>query len=123
MAWSSKKQLITASIEVEYIFATSAACENLWLRHLLTDFGVKFDTPTVIQCDNKSAISSTKNPTMHGITKHIDTRFNFIRDLVNKGEISVIYCSTHDQVADIFTKAFLSCKLEHFREALGVTSL
>lgn len=125
VAWRSKKQLITAlsSTEAEYIAATSAACEAVWLRRLLSDFGMKFTEPTVIQCDNKSAISITRNPTMHGRTKHIDTRFHFIRDLVCNGEISVVYCSTNEQVADIFTKALPSCKFEYFREALGVTSL
>lgn len=60
---------------------------------------------------------------MHGCTKHIDTRFHFIRDLVNNGDIDVAYCGTDEQVADIFTKALLVHKFTQFLKALGVRSL
>lgn len=124
VAWCSKKQLITAlsSTEAVYISATSAACEAVWLRRLLTDFGVELSRPTIIQCDNKSAISITRNPSMHGRSRHIDTRFHFIRDLVSNGEINVVYCHTNEQVADVFTKALPNHKFEFFQHALGVTT-
>jgi len=58
-----------------------------------------------IYCDNKSTISMAKNPAFHGRTKHIDIRFHFIRELVEKEEIILKFCNTNEQVADIFTKA------------------
>lgn len=78
---------------------------------------------SVIYCDNSSAISITKNPTMHGRTKHIDTRFHFIRDLVSSGALNVQYCKTNEQIADVFTKALPTHKFNYFRDELGVRKL
>lgn len=87
----SKKQQITAlsSTEVEYISITSAAYKAVWLRKLLENLCEKQEDSSVILCDNKSAISIAKNPILHGRTKHIDTRYHFIRDLVQNGSISI----------------------------------
>lgn len=76
--------------------------------------------PTVIYCDNKSAIAIAKNPAMHGRTKHIDTRFHFIRGLIADEEIKLLHCSTNEQVADVLTKALSVKKHVHFTEQLGV---
>ena len=76
----------------------------------------------MIWCDNKSAISIAKNPAMHRRTKHIDTRFHFIRGLVAEGEIQLVHCGTNDQIADIMTKALFTQKHNVFRAALGVKS-
>ncbi|XP_039123455.1 secreted RxLR effector protein 161-like [Dioscorea cayenensis subsp. rotundata] len=98
IAWFSKKQAITAlsSTEVEYISLTAAICEALWLRRLLDDLGEKQVVSSVIHCDNRSALSIAKNPILHGQTKHIDTRFHFIRDLVKDEVILVKHCKTDD---------------------------
>ena len=71
IAWSSKKQDVTAlsSTEAEYIAANSAACQGIWLRRLLDDMGVKQTNPTPLFYDNKSTIAITKNPSMYGRTK------------------------------------------------------
>ncbi|XP_039134340.1 uncharacterized protein LOC120271728 [Dioscorea cayenensis subsp. rotundata] len=122
IAWSSKKQPITAlsSTEAEYIFVTSAACEVVWLRRLLQDMNEKQACPTTLMCNNKYAISIARNPILHGRTKHIDTRYHFIRDLIKDGTINIIHCSTLDQVADVFTKGLPNCKFEALRNMLGM---
>jgi hypothetical protein len=71
-------------------------------------------------CDNSSSIKLSKNPVLHGRTKHINVRFHFIRDLIKKGEVELVYCGTKEQIADIMTKPL---KLEDFvklRMLLGV---
>ena len=77
IAWSSKKQKTVAlsSAEAEYIAATDAACEAIWLRRLLSDLQQKIEEPTVICCDNMSTIAMTKNPVFHARTKHIEAPF------------------------------------------------
>uniref|UniRef100_A0A803LCB7 Uncharacterized protein n=2 Tax=Chenopodium quinoa TaxID=63459 RepID=A0A803LCB7_CHEQI len=90
ITWSSKKQPVVAlsSCEVEYIAASSAVCEALWLRNLLKETGHVQEGPTTIYVDNMSAIKLAKNPVQHGRSKHIDTRFHFLRDQVKQGTIT-----------------------------------
>jgi hypothetical protein len=55
--------------------------------------------------DNKPAIALSKNPSLHDRSKHIDTRYHFIRDCVERGEVDIDHISTTEQLADILTKA------------------
>ena len=70
-------------------------------------------------CDNSSAIALSKNSVFHKRTKHIDTKFHFIRELVNNGEIVLQHCIIEDQFADILTKPFAQKSFEQFRKCLG----
>ncbi|KAD2393870.1 hypothetical protein E3N88_40847 [Mikania micrantha] len=76
VSWSSRKQSSVAlsSSEVEYISASAAACQGIWLRRILEDFGLFQNGPTVILCDNKSAINLSRNPIMHSRSKHIELK-------------------------------------------------
>ena len=76
---------------------------------------------TVIFCDNSSAIALSKNSVFHKRTKHIDTRFHYIRELVNNGEIVLEHCRTQEQVADILTKPLDQKSFEFLRKCLGMT--
>ena len=122
ISWSSRKQATVAlsSSEAEYISATSAACEAVWLRRILKDLQQGTKDPTTIYCDNMSAIAMTKNPVFHSRTKHIEIRHHFIRELVEKQEIELQFCKTGEQLADIFTKALQIEKFIQFRRELGV---
>lgn len=60
--------------------------------------------PLVMQIDNKSTINFTNNSVLHGRSKHIETRFHFLMDKVNQGELEVRYFSSETQLTDIFTK-------------------
>ena len=75
---------------------------------------------TVIFCDNSSAIALSKNSFFHKRTKHIDTKFHFIRELVNNGEIVLQHCRMEDQFADILTKPLAQKSFEHFRKCMGM---
>ena len=100
--------------------AISAACEAAWLRKILQDIQQDSKTPTVIHCDNMSAIAMTKNPVFHSRTKHIEIRYYFIRELVEHGEIKMEFCKTEEQLTDIFTKPIATEKFIKFRDMLGV---
>ncbi|XP_073033839.1 secreted RxLR effector protein 161-like [Primulina eburnea] len=124
ISWCSKKQATTtlSSSEAEYVAATSAACQAVWLQRILEDLRNKEIEATKIYCDNKSAIAMSKNPSYHGRSKHINLRIHFIRELVAKELITLEFCNTNEQVADIFTKS-LPCKKDmYFRNQLGVRS-
>lgn len=122
ISWSSKKQdtVALSSLEAEYMAATSAGCQAVWLRKLLVDLQQEQIGPTEIWCDNKAAIAMTKNPAFHSRTKHIDIRYHFIRDLVVGGILSLKFCGTNDQVADVLTKSLPRNKHDFFRLQMGV---
>jgi hypothetical protein len=92
---------------------TSAGTQALWLRKVLQEIGEKQIHPTVIFCDNTSANKLAKNPVHHIRTKHFDLKYHFIRDLVQKKEVELMYVKTQEQLADIFTKGV--AKVQFFK--------
>lgn len=122
VAWSSKKQPIVtlSTTEAEYVSAAKCACQAVWMRKILKELGHKQEGNTALLCDNSSTIKLSKNPIMHGRTKHIDVRFHFLRDLTRDGVIEMVHCGTKDQIADIMTKPLKLASFEHLREKLGV---
>ncbi|KAG6490416.1 hypothetical protein ZIOFF_051712 [Zingiber officinale] len=125
VSWNSQKQKTVAlsSCEAEFMAATTAACHALWLRSLASELtGVK-PKPVTLFVDNKSAIALMKNPVFHGRNKHIDTRFHFIRECIEKGQIVVEFVNTGEQRVDALTKALPGVKLAAMRQLLGVRDL
>lgn len=70
--------------------------------------------------DNTSTISLAKNLVSHGRSKHIDVKYHFLRDMVNKGKIDLKYCRTELQLAYIFTKALNRERFKFLRSNIGV---
>ncbi|KAJ9554165.1 hypothetical protein OSB04_018210 [Centaurea solstitialis] len=122
VSWSSKKQPVVSlsSTEAEYISAASCASQCIWLRNVLRELGSIEKGGTVINCDNNSAIQLSKNAVLHGRSRHIDVKFHFIRDLVNKEMVVLKYCNTQDQIADIMTKPIKAEQFRKLREMLGM---
>ena len=120
--WGSKKQeLITLSTaESEYVAATHATKEAIWLRRLIGEMFRPLQHPTILYGDNQSAIALTKDGSFHARTKHIDIRYHFIRFSVENGHICFLYCPTNNMVADTLTKALPSTKAKHFAFELGL---
>ena len=122
ISWFSRKQSSVAlsTAEAEYIAACSASCEAIWLQKLMSGlFNLELDT-TVILCDNQSCIKMTKNPVFHDRSEHIEIRYFYIRDMMQKGAIKIQHVSTDEQVADMLTKPLSWVKFEYFRDKLGV---
>lgn len=78
------------------------------------------EKPVRLFVDNKSAIALMKNPVFHGRSKHIDTRYHFIRECVEGGQILVEFVRSEDQRADGMTKGLPATKLATARHLLGV---
>ncbi|GJY70925.1 retrovirus-related pol polyprotein from transposon TNT 1-94 [Tanacetum coccineum] len=85
VSWSSKKQDCTSmsSAEAEYVSLSACCAQVLWLRTQLTDYGFHFDK-IPMYCDSKAAIAISCNPVQHSRTKHIDVRYHFIKEQVEK---------------------------------------
>ena len=122
ISWSSKLQSIVALLttEAEYIAATSAGQEILWLQNLFTEMGYSMTSPSTLWIDNLSALSVAKNPEHHGRMKHLDLRFYWLRDVVEKGLICVQHLSTDDMPADVLTKPLVQVTLARMRDMLGL---
>ncbi|KAL0307493.1 UNVERIFIED_CONTAM: Copia protein [Sesamum angustifolium] len=93
-------------MEAEYVACTSAVQEAIWLRRFLKSLRISahVDDAVVIYCDNTAAIAYAKDPKYHGRTKHIDTRYHFIRDSIAQEEVVLRHIPTDDMIADLFTK-------------------
>ena len=122
VSWSSKKQEIVSlsTTESEYVAATHAAKEALWLRSLIGELFAPFDEPTTLFSDNQSAIALSKDHQYDARTKHINIRFHFICWVVENGKICLIYCPTADMVTNTLMKALLLPKVKHFAVELGL---
>ena len=120
--WLSQKQdtIAQSTAEAEYIAACSAVNQAIRLRRILSELGEKQKSATKIYCDSTSAIAIAKNPVQHRKTKHIKIKYHFVREAENKRKISLVHCSTEDQLADIFTKPLPKAKFESLRNKLGI---
>jgi len=119
---SKKQPIVTLSTcEAEYVAATSCVCHVIWLRNLLKELNLPQEEPTKIFVDNRSTIALAKNPVFHDRSKHIDTRYHYIRECVTKMDVQLEYVKTNDQVADIFTKPLKREDFIKMRNLLGVT--
>ena len=122
ITWCSQKQEIVAlsSCEAEFMAATETAKQAIWLQDLLSELFGGNSKKVVIRINNKSAIALSKNPVFHGRSKHIHTRFHFIRECVEKGLMSIEHVAGVKQKADILTKALGRIKFKEMRQFIGV---
>ena len=73
--------------------------------------------------DNQSAITLSKNSVHHNRTKHIDTRYHFIRQCIEDKNIEIVFIRTENQLVDIFTKALGRIKFQEMRSQIGVSNI
>lgn len=122
VSWCSQKQDIVAlsSCEAEFMAATEAAKQEIWLQDLLSEIMEAEVEKAVICIDNKSAIALTKNHVFHGRSKHIHRRFHFIRECIENELITVEHVAGKEKKADILTKALGRIKFKEMRDLIGV---
>ena len=103
---SSKQKLNTkSSTEAELVGVSEYLPHNIWLINFMKEQGYKVGHNVIYQ-DNQSAIRMEKNSrnSCTGNLRHIDIRYFFVKDQINKGEVTVDYCPTYQMLADFFTK-------------------
>ncbi len=121
VSWRSRKQKTVAlsSSEAEYMAATDAAKEAVWIQQFIEElFGEPIDNTTV-WCDNQSCIALTKDPGHHDRNKHVEIRLHFIRNLVDRGRIHFKYCPTEEMLADGLTKSVSRITLEKLAKLMN----
>jgi hypothetical protein len=105
------------STEAEYV---AAGGEAMWLQNLIAKFFDLELKETCIFYDNQSCIKFSVNPVCHDKSKHIDIKYHYIREMIQKGAVNLQYVPTNEQVTDVLTKPLSRVKFEHFRYKLGL---
>jgi hypothetical protein len=135
VSWGCSKQTCVAlsTTESEYIAAFKAAQTAIWLGLLETEVETeelylstvtsKTPTPVTIFCENQSAIRRVKNPLFYQRTRHINVRYNFIKDYQEKNQISMQYVESSNQLSDIFTKPLPAPAFTDIRGRIGFGTL
>uniref|UniRef100_A0A2N9J8U9 Integrase catalytic domain-containing protein n=1 Tax=Fagus sylvatica TaxID=28930 RepID=A0A2N9J8U9_FAGSY len=123
VSWQSKLQKCVAlsTTEAEYIAATEAGKEMLWMKRFLQDLGLKQDE-YVVHCDSQSALDLSKNSTYHSRTKHIDVRYHWLRLIVDQQLMQLRKIHTDKNPADMLTKVVPKEKLELCAGSAGMNS-
>nr|GEW76094.1 retrovirus-related Pol polyprotein from transposon TNT 1-94 [Tanacetum cinerariifolium] len=105
MSWSLKKQDCTlmSIVEAGYVSLSTCCAQVIWMRTQLLDYEYKYNR-IPMYCDSKSAIAISCNPVQHSMTKHIDIRYHFIKEHVEKGIVELYFVGTEYQLANLFTK-------------------
>ncbi|GJU32012.1 ribonuclease H-like domain-containing protein [Tanacetum coccineum] len=121
VSWMSKKQNCTAmsSAEAEYVALSASCAQVMWMRTQLQDYGFNYNK-IPLYCDSQSAIAISCNPVQHSRTKHIHTRYHFIKEQVENGIIELYFVRTEYQLADMFTKALPE---DRFKYLVGMRCL
>lgn len=123
VSWASRKQRITAlsSTEAEFIALASATCEVMWLKTLLSEMEINSQVPTIYE-DNQSCIHHCLKWDSKRL-KHVDIKYNFVKDLVQTKRIDLKYVSSENQIADIMTKGLCNNKFCNFRNLLCICKI
>jgi len=125
IAWKSKKQatISRSSVEAEYRSLAGLTTEVIWVNNLAKELGIQIEGPISIYCDSKAAIQIAANPIFHERTKHVEIDCHFIREKIQQGLIKAVYVSSHDQLADLLTKALGRTQHEYLLSKLGVLNV
>nr|GFB36642.1 retrovirus-related Pol polyprotein from transposon TNT 1-94 [Tanacetum cinerariifolium] len=123
VSWSSKrkKSLAISSTKAKYIALSGCYAQVLWMRSQLTDYGLGFNKIPMYS-ENKCAIALCCNNVQHSRSKHIDIRYHFIKEEVEKGVIELYFVNTEYQLEDIFTKALGRERIEFLINKLRMRS-
>ena len=121
VSWKSQLQSIVAlsTTKAEYIAATEAMKEALWLQGLVKELRV-LNSVVEIFLDSQSAIQLCNNPVFHDRTKHIDVRYHFIRETISSGAMKLEKISIVDNPADMATKVLPVTKFKYSLDLVQV---
>ena len=112
-------------MEAEYIAASEAAKEAVWLKKFLTDLEVvpNMNNPLTLWCDNSGAVANSKEPRSHKRSKHIERKYHLIREIVQRGDTTILKIASVDNLADPFTKTLPAKVFEKHILNLGLKDM
>lgn len=97
-----------------------ATCEVVWLWKFLAGLsGHRLDS-TAIHCDNQSCLKVSMNPVQHDRTKHVEMKYHYVREMVQRRVVELRYVPMDEQIVDVLTKQLGRGKFVYFQDKLGV---
>ncbi|KAJ9561794.1 hypothetical protein OSB04_006954 [Centaurea solstitialis] len=121
ISWKSSKQdtIAGSTTEAEYIAASDAAKEAVWLRNFISDLRVvaSISRPIDIYCDNSGSVAQAKEPREHHKSRHVLRKYHLIREIIGRGDV------TDENVADPLTKPLARAKHEGHASSIGMQYL
>ncbi|MCO5558509.1 hypothetical protein L7F22_012094 [Adiantum nelumboides] len=105
--------------EAEYVAATEAFKEALWLMRLVDDLGIKVKVPG-LHCDSQSAIMLANYPVFHAKTKHIEVKYHFIKSVLEDKAIEFVKVHTDDNSANLLTKGLPTERFAYCHQLMGM---
>ncbi|GJR45608.1 retrovirus-related pol polyprotein from transposon TNT 1-94 [Tanacetum coccineum] len=108
--------------EAKYVALSASCAQVMWMRTQLQDYGFNYNK-IPLYCDSQSAIAISCNPVQHSRTKHIHTRYHFIKEQVKNGIIELYFVRTEYQLADMFTKALSKDRFQYLVRRIGMRCL
>ena len=105
--------------------ACEAAKEAVWLRKFLLNLEVVPSTsqPITLYCDNSGAVTNAKEPRNHQHRKHIEWKYHLVRDIVQRGDVTMCKIASAENPADPFTKSLPAKSFEGHIENMGVLDM
>ena len=112
-------------MEAEYVAASEATMEAVWLKKFLADLEVvpNMDKPIDLYCDNTGAIANVKESRHRKRTKHIEWRYHLIRSIVERGDVNVLKIASENNPTDLFIKTLLARVFEKHLESFGLRDM
>ena len=106
MAECEQSSIADSTMEAEYIAASEATKEAVWLKSFLLDLGVvpSAQSAIALYCDNSGAVANAKEPRSHKRGKYIERKYHLIHEIVSRGDTVVSQIASEDNLADPFTK-------------------
>lgn len=120
---ASKDYKALSTTKAKYIAGCEASKEAIWITSLMKELKLEGLLPAPLYCDNQSAIRLAKNPEFHQRTKHIDVKYHFITEQVEKRVISLEFVGTEDQHADLFTKPLKATRFQNLMGRIGMVDV
>ena len=120
-SFAANEYFYQCTTEAEYVAASMVTKEIVWVKRLLDEIGHKIEKPINLYVDNLSAIQLANHPTLSRSTKHIEVKFDFIRDKVDSKEIIISYVHSDEQLADLLAKVLPKDRYNKLKNSIGMS--